>query len=214
MLMFIRLVFTLLLSATPTTSTIGADLIDAARDGHMPSIIKWLKHHPVDVKDSSKYTAFMWASMSGHLDVMQHLLEQGASINTRDRVNHTPLILAARDGRLKVVNWLISKGAQLELRDKSRMTALHWASVKGEHDIVHALVAAGSNIHHEDHIDRTALDWAKHKGHESIHDHLVTKGATSAEVRKGERTQRVADAELATQKRRQAAIDKAMKKDL
>ena len=90
--MFI-LILILLLFVNPSRATIGANLIEAARDGHMPDIIKWLEHHPVDVKDSSQYSAFMWASISGHLDVMQYLLDQGAKINTRDRVRDVNVLL-------------------------------------------------------------------------------------------------------------------------
>jgi ankyrin repeat protein len=211
---FLLPVIALLLWLNECRATVGSDLIDAARDGHMPEIIRWLKHHHVDVKDSNEYTAFMWASFSGHLDVMEHLLKNGANINTRDRVYHTPLILAARDGRLEVVKFLISKGAKLQYRDNSRMTALTWASVRGHHDIVHALVEAGSDIHHEDHIDRTALDWAKLHGHDSIHDHLVAKGATSAEHRQTEARQRVLDAEKARLKRVTDAKERAAKINL
>ena len=193
--LFCAILLLLLTFLTPAHATVGASLIDAARDGHMPQIKKWLQTHDVNLKDSSHYSAFMWASISGHLDVMEHLLEVGAHINTRDRVYHTPLILAARDGRLEVVNFLIEKGAKLEMRDKSRMTALTWASVRGNHDIMHALVEAGSNIHHEDHIDRTPLDWAKHGNHDTIHDHLLSKGATTSEHREAHAKQKEKDAE-------------------
>ena len=205
LIQLIQLISIFLLNVHVTHATIGANLIEAAREGHMPDIIKWLEHHDVDVKDSSHYSAFMHASMSGHLDVMQYLLDKGAKINTRDRVYHTPLILAARDGRIKVVEFLIAKGAQIEVRDNSRMTALTWASVRGNHDIMELLVKAGANIHHEDHIDHTPLDWAKKRGHDTIHDHLLSKGATTKEHRKSQADLREKEVKEAKQKRVDAA---------
>ena len=39
-------------------------------------------------------TALMWASMKGHLPVVQYLIQQGADINTQDEVrNHNDYYL-------------------------------------------------------------------------------------------------------------------------
>ena len=35
------------------------------------------------------WTALMWASMYGHLSVVQYLVEQGADINTQDKVRNS-----------------------------------------------------------------------------------------------------------------------------
>ena len=47
--------------------------------------------------DTETRTALHWASMSGHVDVVEILLEAGASVDCHDRLyGFTPLMLAAR----------------------------------------------------------------------------------------------------------------------
>jgi ankyrin repeat protein len=180
----------------PAGATIGADLINAAREGHNSEIERWLEHHSPHIKDSKGHTALMVASMGGHVHSMELLFKAGAKLNTRDRVRHTPMILAARDGRLEVVKWLIKNGANYNLKDNSNMSPMHWASIKGHHAVVVELVKAGAHPDWEDHRGRTPHDWALAQGHHHIADHLLEHGkATPKETRDAQKEEAQKDKE-------------------
>ena len=54
---------------------------------------------------------------TGRLEVMQHLIQQGADKDKTTNDGCTPLYIAAHEGRLEVVQYLVQQGAD---KDKAR----------------------------------------------------------------------------------------------
>jgi len=89
-------------------------------------------------------TPLMMASGGGYVDIVQLLLEAGASIDHRNRYGHTALMDSARFGHVPVVQLLLGAGAQKELRDVAGLTALMMAADGGHAQAVRLLLEAGA----------------------------------------------------------------------
>ena len=57
------------------------------------------------------------AALNGHTEVVQSLINCGASVNQGDRIGNQPLQLAAYDGHNEVVQSLIKCGASVNQED-------------------------------------------------------------------------------------------------
>lgn len=96
----------------------------------------------VDATDALGNTMLHYAASSGHLEVVQLLLESGANKNKQNEEGNTALILASANTRLDVVNELLAAKAKTEIRNESKNTAMHFASYFGHDAVVGALIDA------------------------------------------------------------------------
>jgi ankyrin repeat protein len=91
-----------------------------------------------------------FASMNGHTQVVELLIERGAKVDKPDFHGRTPLSWAAEYGQLDAVKLLVHHGANVNTEDKERETPLSWVVHVGtgkETDNVHDyLVAQGAKI--------------------------------------------------------------------
>ena len=71
----------------------------------------------LNLKVASGRTALHLAAANGHHDVIRHLLECGASVETQDNHGYTPLQSAAENGHLLAVESLLMAGAQIKYGD-------------------------------------------------------------------------------------------------
>ncbi len=91
------------------------------------------------------------AAKKGNLEIVELLLNTGASMNTEDVFGNNPLANAAMTGNLTLVELLIKRGADVKAKDGFGNTALHLAATP---PIAEALIAAGAIIDAEnDHGD-------------------------------------------------------------
>lgn len=94
--------------------------------------------------------ALLYAAVEGHLEVVRHLIDQGADVNV-DRSFHealavpgvTPLHGAASAGHLEVARLLIASGARLDIKDKYGRSALQWAIWKKHQKLIDLLRSSG-----------------------------------------------------------------------
>jgi len=100
-------------------------------------------------------TPLMLASMAGHLDLVEMLLEAGARVDARTREGATALIGACQHDQLQVVKALVRAQADLQAALKgSGTTALYWACFSGSRESTRILLAAGARV--EDHLAAAA----------------------------------------------------------
>lgn len=90
------------------------------------------------------------ASQRGHLNIVEAMLDKGASINCclqdlRGGIE-TPLQSAAFGGRHKIVTYLLSKGAELDKTTQTNRTALMMAASMRYPRVVSVLVDAGADL--------------------------------------------------------------------
>jgi ankyrin repeat protein len=96
-------------------------------------------------RDLRSYT-LLYASVEGHLEVVRHLIDQGADVNVSKSFHEalavpgvTPLHGAASAGHLEVARLLIASGARLDKKDKYGRSALDWAVWKKQPEMIDLL---------------------------------------------------------------------------
>jgi len=112
----------------------------------------------VDAQDSQGNTPLHEAARSNHIDVMQKLLEQGASLTVRNyKDGKTPLHTAAIYNMPEATEMLIAAGAPYSMRTTTGRTALDLARQEKWKKVEQALerherrlLSEGQDITHED----------------------------------------------------------------
>ena len=84
----------------------------------------------------------MYAVEGGHDEIVEMLLEAGASLDRRNPSEETALHLAARHGRTTSARLLLRAGADFGLQDSEGRTPLYRAIEKRRADIIEMLQAA------------------------------------------------------------------------
>ncbi|KAF5601812.1 serine threonine phosphatase 6 regulatory ankyrin repeat subunit C [Fusarium subglutinans] len=74
------------------------------------ALIDRLGQKSIDEQDARKRTPLWWAASSGHADIIELLLKQGASPSTHDIQGHQALHVAAKKDKAQVVQLLLEKG--------------------------------------------------------------------------------------------------------
>ncbi|KAL7976978.1 hypothetical protein Chor_008927 [Crotalus horridus] len=120
----------------------------------------------IDAQTESNHdTALTLACAGGHEELVQTLLERGASIEHRDKKGFTPLILAATAGHVGVVEILLDNGADIEAQsERTKDTPLSLACSGGRQEVVELLLARGANKEHRNVSDYTPLSLAASGG--------------------------------------------------
>jgi len=102
------------------------------------------------------YFVLRCAAEKGHLDVVRHLIEQGANDYVYKNV---ALRGAAGKGHLEIVKYLVEQRADIHAVNDY---ALRWAAFNGNLEVVKYLIEQGADVHAA---DDYALRWAAVKGH-------------------------------------------------
>ncbi len=121
----------------------------------------------------------MVAAQSGHMEVMEVLLDRGADVNAQNETGQTALIGAASLGDAELVNFLLDRGADPNITNKeSGFTALIAATWSDYPEIVETLLRKGAQVNAKDKFGKTPLKWAREKGHTQIIQLLQSAGGT------------------------------------
>ena len=163
------------------------DLIKACKDGDLDTVKKLIGNGAnVNAKNHYGWTALIEASMSGHLKIVQYLVEIGKDkkiyIDAKDNDGSTALIWASRDGHPETVKYLLENDADINVKNCSNSTALIEASSIGHLEIVQCILAEVEkgkkvDINDKDNCGFSALMYALNKGRTDIAECLRKKGA-------------------------------------
>jgi len=135
-------------------------LMHAAQRGDFARV-RWLlaRGAPTELADKYGWTACMWASECGHVDI-RVLLAVGAKVNAADADCMTALHLASAYSHVEVIRVLLAAGADINaIWTRTVWTPLHWAAHNGHVDIIRALLAAGADATRLDSNGHTARQW-------------------------------------------------------
>ncbi|WP_241653864.1 ankyrin repeat domain-containing protein [Wolbachia endosymbiont of Nilaparvata lugens] len=80
------------------------------------------------------------AAITGHLNVVEKLIEKGADINARNNNDDTPLHEAARNNNSEVAEFFMSKHADVNTKNKDDWTPLHFAAACGNLNVVELIL--------------------------------------------------------------------------
>lgn len=136
---------------------------EAIHDGQL-NVLKHMLQEDASLLDQQYYGAgpLHMAAEFGRLDVLDFLLSQGLSLDSKDHGNHSGLLhIASGCGQLEVAQWLIEKGSPLNDKNDSGSTPLHQACSWGQFPMVKLLVAKGADPFLENDAYQNALHIAK-----------------------------------------------------
>jgi ankyrin repeat protein len=123
------------------------ELLYAADTGDIGKV-KSLLDSGIDVNTHGlkRLSALNWAAYSGHLDIVQLLLERGASIDSFDNdPGWSALMNASATGHVEVAEYLLSKGARIDLQSNDKWTAIDFAAAHAQPEVVRMLLAHGAD---------------------------------------------------------------------
>lgn len=156
------------------------DLPDAIERGSIEDVEKLLQYDgAVDIRftyhfqqrkdESSGATSLILAAALGKDNIVQLLLDHGASIDDMTQENgSTAMHLAAEHAQVKVVNVLLENGALVDDLNDFNYTPLIYACWAGHFETVKFLVNKGADPTHIDHTGWNSLGWACRYGHPDI----------------------------------------------
>ena len=123
------------------------NLAQAAKRGDLKAVNSLLESGvDVDTEDSKQHaTALMWAAHEGYPDVVELLIEHGASINKRKATGETALWFAAQQGWIEALKVLIQHGADVNITGWQGASALEVARKKGHQEVEDYLRQVGAD---------------------------------------------------------------------
>ena len=130
-------------------------------------------HH----RDDMNYTAFVFASASGHIESMLELLKEGIDINQRGHLGGTSLMFAALMGKTDVVRKLIELGADVNLLAEGGGCALTCAAQNNHSESFEELIKAGAKVNPSNGNGNSPLISASVNGNISIIKRLLELNA-------------------------------------
>ena len=121
----------------------------------------------VNIKDKYGNTALQHAASGGHVEIVRHLIESGADVNSKNNTGETVLIGASHPGMgmpdkrfIEIIPLLIEAGAKVNIQDTYGLTALHRASDHEQIEIVRLLIESGANPYITSIWDKKPIDMA------------------------------------------------------
>ncbi len=128
------------------------------------------------------------AATTGQLEVIQYLVESGATVDAFDSDNSTPLHVAAVRGHPACVEYLIGQGADLAFQDNNGAWSMTFALSGGNEEVVAILIKAGAPLDLETANGITVLHYAAMRGMTETVVALIAGGADVNLVDNWERT--------------------------
>jgi ankyrin repeat protein len=167
------------------TGGVHVTLLNAALNKRNIDVVRTLLAHSADVNviTDEGVSPLHLASLSGHRDAVQLLLEHEAYVDIAPtyNTNLTPLFIAAFYDELEVCRLLVEHEAQINPHDVVRASStLHAASTSGRLDIVKFLLDNGASIDLHDEDGQTALVLASEHGRAEVVRVLIKSGADVA----------------------------------
>lgn len=142
----------LIMSSLCCNACFGEDFYDMVAKGNVKGVKEVLKFNPkiVDTRYDNGVTPLLVASLNGHSDIVEVLINAGADVDAKDNAGVTPLIAAAYCGHAKTVKKLIEAKASLDMYNKNGATALMAASINRKTTAAKMLISAGADVNRKD----------------------------------------------------------------
>lgn len=120
---------------------------------------------------------FNWAGGYGELEELEHLVQEGVSVDVADARGMTALMHAASNAEAERAGMIIREGAHPDVARNDGRTALMFAAASGSAETVATLIELGADVNQADRFGRTALMWAARSGDAERITMLLAAGA-------------------------------------
>ncbi len=121
----------------------------AASQGHLETLVYLLEQGAnIHARNVEHQTALLIAVCRGQQEIIHHLLDNSASVDTRDH-QYSALMWAVKHGFIETVKILIERGANIHTTAEGSWkgyTALMLAVLEGHTNIVRVLIDRGANV--------------------------------------------------------------------
>ena len=158
-----------------------APLVLAARADDAAAVRRLIGELPradIDQRTADGTTALHWAVYHDEVDLIERLLQAGASPNVRNDYGSTPLSEAAVVGDVRVLRDLLRAGADVESANGDGQTALMILARTSNVTAARLLIAHGANVNAREHWrGQTALMWAAAQAQPAMVQLLLERGA-------------------------------------
>jgi len=156
------------------------NLIKAAYDGNEATVTSLLtKGANVNATDAEGYTAIIYASAYGYVEIMKKLIAKGADVSKlRNDVN--PVFAAVNNNNTVALDLLIAAGADINCIDINGYTPLMFAAQEGYIESVEYLISKGAKIDAENNDGHTALSIATQNNFNDIVDFILQNNPKKA----------------------------------
>lgn len=97
-----------------------ADFCNAAAAGKMYKVREYVEQYGaaiINERDGVKATAMTWAAYSGHIEILDYLLKNGANIESLGTDDRTALGWAVLNAQAAAMTFLLERGASLDAKD-------------------------------------------------------------------------------------------------
>lgn len=146
--------------------------------GDAAALIASDRRRILDAKDDEGVTALMKAAEQGEVDVVNQLLQEGATAEIKDDEGWNALMWAALAGNQDIVELLVQNyDMQTDYTTEKGETALQKAAGKGNWEVCEFLIDQGAKVNQTDVEGQTALMWAAAEGHLQVVRGLISKDA-------------------------------------
>lgn len=144
----------------------GTELMTAVskrRIGRIKAILSWGEESQINQTTLKGWTALMNACIEGDEEIIQLLLDGGASVDIVNKDGMTAFTIACSHGHISAAQLLLNSGANINHFNKNRWTALMSACKENNEEVVSFLLENGSNITLVNNNYQTARDLATKK---------------------------------------------------
>lgn len=133
------------------TEVLNRQLIEESKMGAINNILELLKQgaNVNAVGENDGWSALMWASRNGRIEVVKLLLEKGANVNYGDKEDWTALMIAIETRNKEIVKLLLLQNANVNYRSAGGWNVLMQASRTGDIDMVNLILATGKVLINE-----------------------------------------------------------------
>ncbi len=187
-----------LIASAQLTRTLKVPPLHAACQADNAEMLRYRLDAGADVDDSAAkdgWTPLIVASLLGHVECVDALLEANATVDKMADDGSTALVHASRTDNFECAQALIDAGADVDLQTNTGWTPLVFACWNGGIRCARSLVAAGSDLHKPCRLNWlaadhgwTALTGACLNGHVNCVDVLVGAGVDVDQAKSDGRT--------------------------
>ncbi|KAK0710343.1 hypothetical protein B0T26DRAFT_679630 [Lasiosphaeria miniovina] len=162
--------------------------VDDNPERHEEEISARVTELDLEDKDELGMTKLHHAVRADDLDLVESVIQSGASVDCRDENGSTPLHYAAGSGLVKCVAVLVEHGADIRITDNSGFSPFLWAIVAGHEDATAELLSMGADANSSSADGHSALAWAASTGRVSTAQMLLDRGASMHNARNTQQT--------------------------